>query len=204
MHGERRNGHDRGSMYGECGYRDHGGGLETATGTVVVSGAAAPTAGQVLTATSGTAADWQTPSGGSGGLSELFKFHTTASNNIGNNVLIPGLSYEIAANSLAAGTSFRVSLAIGAGNATEIYLDTVSGTEGTVIGGGTMTAPVGNVYDVICLSTGAGGLLLVSDIFNGNAQVVSVNTTVNNYIEAFNVSGGSAAFQNYAMVVIQT
>ena len=39
-------------------------GLKTATTTVSVSGATAPTSGQVLTATSGTAATWQTPSGG--------------------------------------------------------------------------------------------------------------------------------------------
>jgi hypothetical protein len=42
-------------------------GLKTATTTVSVSGATAPTSGQVLTATSGTAATWQTPSGGGGG-----------------------------------------------------------------------------------------------------------------------------------------
>jgi len=42
-------------------------GLNSATTTVVVNGAAAPSAGQVLTATSSTAANWQTPSGGSGG-----------------------------------------------------------------------------------------------------------------------------------------
>lgn len=35
--------------------------LHTLTGVVAVGGAAAPTAGQVLTATSGTAANWQTP-----------------------------------------------------------------------------------------------------------------------------------------------
>lgn len=47
-----------------------GGGAATALATtgspVVVSGAAPPTAGQVMTATSPTAADWATPSGGSG------------------------------------------------------------------------------------------------------------------------------------------
>jgi hypothetical protein len=42
-------------------------GLKTATTTVSVSGATAPTSGQVLTATSGTAATWQTPSGGGSG-----------------------------------------------------------------------------------------------------------------------------------------
>jgi hypothetical protein len=41
--------------------------LKSATTTVSVSAATAPTNGQVLTATSGTAATWQTPSGGGGG-----------------------------------------------------------------------------------------------------------------------------------------
>jgi hypothetical protein len=41
-------------------------GLKTATTTVSVSGATAPTSGQVLTATSSTAATWATPSGGGG------------------------------------------------------------------------------------------------------------------------------------------
>lgn len=39
-------------------------GIKTATTTVVVSAATAPTAGQVLTASSTTLADWQTPSSG--------------------------------------------------------------------------------------------------------------------------------------------
>jgi hypothetical protein len=39
--------------------------LASATSTVSVSASAAPTTGQVLTATSGTAATWQTPAGGS-------------------------------------------------------------------------------------------------------------------------------------------
>ena len=39
--------------------------LKSATTTVSVSAATAPSSGQVLTATSGTAATWQTPSGGS-------------------------------------------------------------------------------------------------------------------------------------------
>lgn len=39
-------------------------GLKSATTTVSVSSAAAPSSGQVLTATSSTAATWQTPSGG--------------------------------------------------------------------------------------------------------------------------------------------
>jgi len=41
-------------------------GLRTASTVVSVSAASAPTSGQVLTATGGTAATWQTPAGGSG------------------------------------------------------------------------------------------------------------------------------------------
>jgi hypothetical protein len=43
-------------------------GLRSATTVVAVSAATAPTAGQVLTATAGNAANWQTPSGGGGGI----------------------------------------------------------------------------------------------------------------------------------------
>ena len=42
-------------------------GLKSATTTVAVSSATAPSSGQVLTATSSTAATWQTPSGGGSG-----------------------------------------------------------------------------------------------------------------------------------------
>lgn len=41
-------------------------GLQDATGAVSTSAAAAPTAGQVLTATDANHATWQTPSGGAG------------------------------------------------------------------------------------------------------------------------------------------
>lgn len=41
-------------------------GLKTASTTVAISSATAPTAGQVLTAINGTSADWETPSGGLG------------------------------------------------------------------------------------------------------------------------------------------
>lgn len=62
-------------------------GLESATTTVVVSGATAPTAGQVLTATSGTAADWQTPGGGGGNAAPASatldtSSHTVSSTNV--------------------------------------------------------------------------------------------------------------------------
>lgn len=52
--------------------------LKSATTTVDVSAATAPSSGQVLTATSGTAATWQTPSGGTGGLATTSASVTTA------------------------------------------------------------------------------------------------------------------------------
>ncbi|MBF31856.1 MAG: hypothetical protein Unbinned1322contig1000_49 [Prokaryotic dsDNA virus sp.] len=54
---------DQTSVSGNSGSTDS---LTTTTTSVVVSGSAAPTLGQVLTATSGSAATWQTPSGGGG------------------------------------------------------------------------------------------------------------------------------------------
>lgn len=54
-------------------------GLRSATTVVAVSSATAPTSGQVLTATSGTAAEWQTPSGGSGFTSDVNTWGATPS-----------------------------------------------------------------------------------------------------------------------------
>lgn len=51
-------------------------GLVTTTGVVVVSGAAAPSAGQVLTALTGTSASWQTPS--SGGFASTTNYYTSS------------------------------------------------------------------------------------------------------------------------------
>jgi len=45
----------------------YAGALKTATGSVVVSAATAPTTGQILVATSGTTASWQTPASGNAG-----------------------------------------------------------------------------------------------------------------------------------------
>lgn len=57
--------------------------LVSATTTVNVSSATAPTSGQVLTATSGTAATWQTPSGGgSGAMVFLGEFTATAASQL--------------------------------------------------------------------------------------------------------------------------
>lgn len=65
-------------------------GLKTATTTVVIDSATAPTAGQVITATSGTAANWQTPSGGGGGGNWTLMSTTTLSANSSVTLAIDG------------------------------------------------------------------------------------------------------------------
>ena len=59
-------------------------GLRTASGTVAVSAATAPSYGQVLTATNGTTATWQTPSAGGGGYS--FNVTSKTANYIASNL----------------------------------------------------------------------------------------------------------------------
>jgi len=61
--------------------------LRSATTTVSVSASTAPTSGQVLTATSGTAATWQTPSGA--GLTNF----TEAVNSSAPNATVPAVSF---------------------------------------------------------------------------------------------------------------
>lgn len=61
-------------------------GLHSATTTVSVSAATAPTTGQVLTATSGTVATWQTPSGG--GLPTCIEISATTTTSTTSNTYI--------------------------------------------------------------------------------------------------------------------
>lgn len=73
-------------------------GLRTATTVVAVSSAAAPTAGQVLTATAGNAASWQTPA--SGGAPTVRALGADVSNSTTTGAKITGLDVA----SLAVGT----------------------------------------------------------------------------------------------------
>ena len=48
------------------------------------------------------------------------------------------------------------------------------------------------------------GSILITDCFNASCQVITINTTVNNWIEILNDSGALTAFNNYMMIVSQT
>lgn len=73
--------------------------LKSATTTVSVSAATAPSSGQVLTATSSTAATWQTPSGGSPGGSDTYVQYNDASAFGGN----AGFTYNETNNTINLG-----------------------------------------------------------------------------------------------------
>lgn len=138
-----------------------------------------------------------------GGLSRTFQFvnnGTTAS--IAQNALITGMSWELLAGALSAGTAFRISFGVIGGTITSVglYKDTVSGTQGTgiytTIGGG----PTSSIFDVVCLASGSSGVLMVTQPAAAQAVQIAVNTTVNNFLEFFN-TGAAGTFSQFQMTV---
>lgn len=61
-------------------------GLKTATTTVAVDSATAPSSGQVLTATSSTAATWQTPGSGGGKVAQMVYASSTSTDSTSNTI----------------------------------------------------------------------------------------------------------------------
>lgn len=70
--------------------------LKSATSVVDISNAAAPTSGQVLTATGPTAATWQTPGGGASGIGWALVSYTSATNQTSFAVSSLDLSTDLA------------------------------------------------------------------------------------------------------------
>lgn len=84
--------------------------LRTASTVVDVSAAAAPTTGQVLTATSGTTANWQTPSGGGGGAPTGAEYVTLATNgSLTNERVLTGTANQILLTDGGAGGNVTLS-----------------------------------------------------------------------------------------------
>ncbi len=77
--------------------------LRSATTAVVVNGATAPTAGQVLTATSGTAANWQSPSSVFGTQLSTVTL-ASASTNSTTLITVPGAGLPLSTGAVPAGT----------------------------------------------------------------------------------------------------
>jgi hypothetical protein len=156
--------------------------------------------GQVLTVVSGEPA-W---AAASGGLSQLFGFTSNATTgSIAKPGVITGMSWELLANSLTAGEAFHLLIAANSGtiNQSSLYLDTVAGTEGTLI---TELTPSNPPYayevDFVCLATGASGVLMLVNPAAGSASTLTINTTVNNFLEVFNTGTGAGTYTQYAMI----
>jgi hypothetical protein len=164
-------------------------GLKTATTTVSVSGATAPTSGQVLTATSGTAATWQTPSGGGGGFPVAIEavktdaFSTTSTN--GTWVDVTGLSVNITPTT----TSKKVRIEI----CLNISVSTAAGVAYRVLRGAT-PLQVGDVTGSRTAATGVASLF--SQFFSTDVSRILIDapasTSAQTYkLQITGLSGGS-------------
>lgn len=94
--------------------------LFSATTTINVSSATAPTSGQVLTATSGTAATWQTPGGGGGGMT-IYKQTTGGDTTVGNSSSITTPLMALGRVTVPASTTQTVTINKGGSAASNIY-----------------------------------------------------------------------------------
>lgn len=94
--------------------------LLSATTTIDVFAAAAPTSGQVLTATSGTAATWQTPGGGGGGMS-IYKQTTGGGTTFGDSSVITTPLMALGRVTIPASTTQTVTVNKGGSAASNIY-----------------------------------------------------------------------------------
>lgn len=146
------------------------------------------------------------------GGAELFKYQNTSSGAIATGSVITGLSYKLPAGTLVVGYSFRLVLLDSTASAVNanLDLDTTQGTAGTVVvtsifaGGGSQY----NSIDFICLATGSSGTLFLGGVGGTTAAIigpstVTVNTTVDNWLEVIN-AGASNTWTNYAMIVTAT
>jgi hypothetical protein len=182
--------------------------LKSATTTVNVSSATAPTSGQVLTATSGTAATWQTPSGISGLTANRIPF-ATSSTALGDNA---SLSWDNTNKSLNVNgmriwtdtdTNGQDNIFIGknAGNYTLTGIDNFAASPGGLqaLTTGTYNAVIGNLAGSL-ITTGSGNILFGA--LTGGAIVSSDHNFMVGTQAGYQVTGakniilGGSAAQN--------
>lgn len=136
-------------------------GLRTATTVVGISSAAAPTAGQVLTATSDTAATWQTPTGS---MTTLKKTANQTVNGTGY-VDITGLTFPVSANtnyafkfyvvfqSAQTATGFRFAMNGPAGTSPSYFMTYQTVANSTTVGVATWLQGHWVTYDAMAVTT---------------------------------------------------
>lgn len=141
--------------------------LKSATTEVSVSAATAPTTGQVLTATSGTVATWQTPSGGSG--TTWTEVTTTTQTAVANNGYITNNVAQVVVTLPSTATVGNIFLLQGSGaggwRLSQNASQTIVWDAGAVAGTNITTAGTGGFlsssdrYDsveVMCITTNTG------------------------------------------------
>lgn len=160
-------------------------GLKSATTTVGVSAATAPTSGQVLTATSGTAATWQTPSAGGTIATPLVYYVETTGNDGTGAVGNPALPYATGTAAYNAGVTAAVGFVIKFGvgshtinitaDITDIYFKQAigvgSGLTALTISGSPADAETGQAGYNVTLNIE--NLALTITCFGGNATGVA-------------------------------
>lgn len=146
-------------------------GLNSATTTVVVNIATAPTSGQVLTATSGAAANWQTPGGGSSILQQVTVAVTSAQIKAMKTTpvsILPapgaGLRYVVvsAVGEMIYGTSTYVG-----GTLTNLYFNNSSGGSPTGTGWQTLITVTASTEQTLPVAT-----TLTANTLTNNAPIV--------------------------------
>jgi len=163
--------------------------LQSATTTINVSAATAPTNGQVLTATSGTAATWQTPAAGSSTQGTLLNLSdTTQSTSVATGALVVDGGAGIVKDVFVGG---KVSTA-GIVNIDDTTQSTSSISGALIVDGG-----VGIAKDLFVGGTINGGI-------QGGA-LVHLNTTNFTTSSAVNVdSVFSSTYENYKIILTMT
>lgn len=176
--------------------------LKSATTTVNVSSATAPTSGQVLTATSGTAATWQTPASASGAWLLASGGTATGTNTfaMGSNpfILTSGVTTGTGAtagiqnvfNSLTTGNGLDISSSSTTTGAIEKITSTSTGLNNTKGSGGLLTLLSSGAYSSSS-RTGIGASLIMTNTGTTSTNiplyVSATGATTNNAIE---VGGG--------------
>ena len=169
--------------------------LKSATTTVSVSGATAPSSGQVLTATGTTAATWQTPAssplvsdgnGNTKGGTEVFQ--TTSGPPVKNTAF--GYQAMKQVNSVYGSNSAFGYRALGGGNGTPT---TVTGTENVAIGADTLKAlATGSSNTAVGMSAGNG----LNAISSGDS-----NTFIGAYAYSSSATASNRTAVGYAAMV---
>jgi hypothetical protein len=195
---------DQTTITGNSGTTTAALGLKTATGTVALSTATAPSSGQVLTATSGTAANWQTPAAtgvtsvtGTGtvnGLALTGTVTSTGNLTLGGTLSGVNLATQITGTLPVAnggtGATTLTANAVLLGNGTSAPLEVAPGTNGNVLTSNgttwTSTAPSIAVGSITGLGTGIATALAVNvgtagaPVINGGALGTPTSGTVTN------------------------